>query len=148
MNVLNHRMDARCPPQSLWRHLSDIEAVAKYNPLIKAARARGTRSTGIGAERECDLEPTGKVVERVITWEEGRAVGLELIESDWPVRTMRWVTRIEPLGSGSVLSQRLEYEAKFGPLGWLLDAVVLRRNIRRNVERALRGLVLIAESDR
>jgi hypothetical protein len=28
--------------------------------------------------------PKGRIVERVTHWEEGRAVGLEVAESDWP----------------------------------------------------------------
>jgi hypothetical protein len=97
--------------------------------MVRTAVIRGSRRTGVGAARVCELLPRGRVVERVTHWEDGRAVGLEVSESDWPIRFMRWVTRIEPSGSGSRISQTLEYAMKFGPLGWLLDALVMRRKL-------------------
>ena len=78
-------------------------------------------------------------------WEPGRAVGLEVVESDWPVRFMHWVTRIEPKGGGARLTQRLEYRVKFGLLGMILDRLVMRRTISANVGKALAGLVAAAE---
>jgi Polyketide cyclase / dehydrase and lipid transport len=146
MTVISHELAAKCPPARLWAILSDLEAVEKYNPTVRSARIGGACRTGKGAVRECALVPKGKVVERVTNWEEGCSVGLEVIESDWPIRSMHWVTRIEPAGSGSRLAQRLEYQMKFGPAGWLLNALVMRRAIYRNVGRALQELVALAEA--
>ena len=145
VTIIRHDLKAACPPQGLWALLADLSAVADYNPMVKAARQRGTKAQGVGAERECDVVPKGKVVERVTVWEEGRALGLEVVESDWPIHFMRWVTRIEPNGDGAYLTQELEYKVKFGPLGWALDQVMMKRAIARNVEGALTGLIRQAE---
>jgi hypothetical protein len=145
MTVLHHNLSANCGPDALWQELSDLEGVARHNPSVRQARITGSVRRGVGAMRECDLDPKGKVIERVIHWDEGRSLGLEVVESDWPVRSMRWTTRIEPHGSGSRLSQQLEYKMKFGPVGWLLNAVVMRRAINRNVGKALSSLVASAE---
>jgi hypothetical protein len=145
MTVINHLLDAKCPPETLWGILADLTAVADYNPGIAAARLKGNQAEGTGAQRECDLVPKGKVVERVIEWREGRAVGLEIVESDWPIHFMRWVTRIEPLDGASRVKQRLEYRVKFGPIGWVLDRLVMRRKITEGVEAALRGMIRKAE---
>lgn len=145
MTVINHTLDAKCPPDALWRLLADITSVADYNPGITAARLRGDQAEGTGAQRECDLVPKGKVVERVIEWQPGTAVGLEIVESDWPIHFMRWVTRIEPHGNASRVRQRLEYRVKFGLLGRVLDGLVMRRKITEGVEAALRGMIRKAE---
>jgi hypothetical protein len=145
MTVINHLLDAKCPPETLWDILADLTAVADYNPGITAARLKGNQAQGEGAQRECDLVPKGKVVERVIEWREGQAVGLEIVESDWPIHFMRWVTRIEPHGGASRVKQRLEYRVKFGPLGWVLDRLVMRRKITEGVGAALRGMIRKAE---
>lgn len=143
--TLSHELDAKCASERLWEILADLTAVAGYNPSVKTARIRGGRSRGLGAERECDLLPSGKVVERVVVWEDGRSLGLEVVESDWPIASMRWVTRVEPRGSGCRLTQRLEYKPKFGPLGWLLNKLVMQRKIAQNVDAALKGLIREAE---
>ena len=130
----------------MWDVLADLEAVARYNPAVRASRVTGTQSQGVGAQRECDLVPKGKVIERVTVWEEGSALGLEVVESDWPITFMRWITRVEPRGSGSRLTQRLEYQVKFGPIGWLLDKTMMQRKLTQNIEAALRGLIRTAEA--
>src|SRR5262249_6217368 len=125
VTTIQHEISANCRPERLWALLSDLEAVARYNPTVRAARIRGERRTGVGAERSCELVPKGTVVERVTHWEEGSVVGLEVAESDWPIQYMKWVTRVAPSPAGSVITQTLEYEVKFGRLGWLLDHLVM-----------------------
>jgi hypothetical protein len=146
MTVISHQLDAGCPPERIWDLLAALDAVPRFNPGVRAARVRGGQARGIGAVRECELVPRGRIAERVTLWEEGRALGLEVVESDWPLHFMRWVTRVEPASAGSRLSQRLEYRVKFGPLGWVLDRLLMRRKIAGAVETALRGMVRAAET--
>ena len=84
--------------------------------------------------------------ERVTNWEDGHALGLEIIESDWPIHFMKWVTRIDRHELGARIIQDLEYRVKFGPVGWFLDRLVMRRTIAGNVEKALLGLIRQAEA--
>jgi hypothetical protein len=95
MTTIHHEVRAKCPLARVWAILSDLEAVQRYNPTVRTATVRGEKRTGVGAERECELVPTGRVVERVTEWEDGHAVGLEVAEGDWPIHYMRWVTRVK-----------------------------------------------------
>jgi len=74
-----------------------------------------------------------------------RAVGVEGAESDWPIHFMRWVTRIEPVGSSTRITQSLEYKVKFGPVGWLLDNLVMKRKLTSTLDEVLASLVKHAE---
>ena len=145
MTRIDHDFKADCTPQALWNALSDLTAVQHYNPTIASARLMTGSSMGIGATRWCDLKPKGRVVERVIHWEDGAAIGLEVAESDWPMRSMRWVTRISPEEGGARVTQHLDYEMKFGLLGMVLNALVLRRKLTANVGSALLGLISYAK---
>src|SRR5687768_5713730 len=109
MTTIHHEVHAACPPERVWALLEDLEAVQRYNPGVRRAAIEGPQRTGVGARRSCDLLPKGRVVERVTHWEDGRALGLELAESDWPLHFMRWVTRIEPRNGGACITQSLEY---------------------------------------
>ena len=148
MTTLHHDVTARCPPERVWALLADLEAVAIYNQTIAAARVRGAARAGVGAERECDLKPSGRVVERVIAWDEGRSVGLEVVESDWPIVFMRWTTRVDPGAAGARITQELTYRVKFGPLGWLLDNLVMRRKLTSTLDEVFANLVKAAEAAR
>jgi len=99
----------------------------------------------VGAMRSCDLVPKGTVVERVTHWEDGSALGLEVTESDWPIHYMKWITRVEPSSTGSVIKQRLDYSVKFGPLGWLLDKLVMKRKLTTTLDSVFESLVEHAE---
>jgi hypothetical protein len=141
MTVIRHRVQARCTPDRIWSVLADLEAVERYNPGVRAAKIQGDKRTGIGAVRVCELLPKGRVVERVTHWEDGRALGLEVAASDWPIHFMRWITRVEPNEDGSCITQELEYRVKFGPVGWLLDRLAMERKLRTSLDRIFASLV-------
>jgi hypothetical protein len=122
--------------------------VQRYNASVSRAAIAGPKRTGVGAMRVCELRPSGRVVERVTHWTDRRELGLEVAESDWPIHFMRWVTRIEPEGSGTRISQDLEYRVKFGPLGWLLDRVLMKRKLTRTLDGVFAALVQLAEDGR
>jgi hypothetical protein len=146
MTVIHHEVHAACPPEGVWALLADLEAVQHYNPGVRRAAIEGTQRTGVGAQRSCELSPKGRVIERVTHWEESRALGLEVVESDWPIHYMRWVTRIEPNGAGTRISQSLEYKVKFGPLGWLLDRVVMKSKLTHVLDAVFASLVRHAQA--
>lgn len=145
MTTIRHEILATCSTAHVWALLSDLEAVGRYNPGVRRATIEGEQRTGVGARRSCELVPRGRVVERVTHWEDERAVGLELDEHDWPVDFMRWVTRVEPHPGGTRITQSLEYRVKFGPIGWLLDRVVMKRKLRANLDAVFASLVRHAE---
>jgi hypothetical protein len=144
MTVIHHEIHGKCPPDRVWDVLADLEAVARYNPSVRSASIRGELRTGVGAERACELAPSGRVLERVTVWEPGRAVGLEVVESDWPIRFMRWVTRVDAAEGGCVILQDLEYEVKFGALGRLLDRWMMKRRLTSTLDEVFRSLVAYA----
>jgi hypothetical protein len=146
--TIRHEVQANCPPERVWALLADLEAVERYNPGVRAASIEGPQRTGVGATRACELRPRGRVVERVTRWEERRALGLEVAESDWPIHFMRWTTHLEPKGTATRITQDLEYQVKFGPLGWLLDKLVMRRKLASTLDAVFAELVKQAEGGR
>jgi hypothetical protein len=145
MTTIRHEIHAACAPEIVWKILADLEEVARYNPGVRAAETMGAQRTGVGAMRACELVPKGRVVERVTHWEEGRALGLEVTESDWPIRFMRWVTRLEASSGGTRIFQELEYEPKFGPLGWVLDRLMMKNKLTGTLDGVFASLVKHAE---
>jgi hypothetical protein len=91
------------------------------------------------------LLPKGRVVERVTHWEDGRALGLEVAESDWPIHFMGWVTQIEPRDGGTRISQSLHYSVKFGLFGWRLDRLMMKRKLTATLDDVFASLVKHAE---
>lgn len=146
MTTIQHEVFASRSPEHVWAMLADLEAVQEYNPGVRRAAIEGPQRRGVGARRSCDLLPAGRVVERVTHWEDGSALGLEVVESDWPIHFMRWTTRIEAHERGTRITQSLEYQVKFGPIGWLLDRVVMKRKLATTLDAVFASLVRHVEN--
>lgn len=146
MPSVRHAFDADCPPDALWSVLADLRSVAETNPMVKSVEIIDDKTGGVGAMRRCELVPKSTVTERVFACEEGHMIGLEVVESDWPVVSMSWKTEVTARPGGARLEQVLDYQMKFGPLGWFLNALVMRRALQKNVGEALKGVIRVAEA--
>jgi carbon monoxide dehydrogenase subunit G len=129
MTTLSHEIFISAPPSAVWAKLADLTAVQHYNPTVRAARLEGVQATGVGACRVCELVPKGRVKERVTQWQPEQCLGLEVSESDWPIVFMQWNTHLAAKDGGTLVTQQMHYQVKFGPLGKLLDALVMRRKL-------------------
>lgn len=146
MTQLHHEIQIAAPLEKVWAVLADLEAVQYYNSGVKHTQCTSTVREGIGASRHCDLKPKGWVKERVIAWEPQKAVAMELYESQWPLEFMRWRTVLMPNGAGTRVSQEMEYQVKFGPLGALLDKLVMRRKLDQTLAEVFVGLKRYVET--
>jgi carbon monoxide dehydrogenase subunit G len=148
MGTLHHEIKIEAPVDTVWRTLADLEAVQHYNPGVSSARCISTAREGIGAARHCDLKPKGWVRERVTVWEPGRALGLEVSDSEWPIVFMRWRTELKPQGGATLVAQDFEYQLKFGLLGKLMDAMMMRSKLNKGINDVFAGLKGYVEGGR
>jgi uncharacterized protein YndB with AHSA1/START domain len=146
MSKLQHTIKIDAPAERVWKTLADLEAVQQYNPMVVRARRISAASEGVGAARECEFRPSGWARERVVGWEPGKALAIELYESAWPLTMMRWHTVLQAEGSGTRVSQETEFQLKFGPLGMFLDRLFMRRRFGKAIADVLAGLKRHVES--
>src|SRR5262249_44799506 len=140
MRTLHHKIRINAPAHAVWTALADIEAVQHYNPGVARARCVSPAKEGVGAMRRCDLKPKGWVKERVTAWEPERVHAMEVAESEWPIVYMRWRTELTPDAAGTLVTQDFEYRVKFGLLGKVMDALVMRRKLDRGINDVFAGL--------
>ena len=146
MTRFHHSLRIAAPLERVWAVLADLEAVQLYNPLVARARYLSDLREGVGASRECEFRPKGRARERVIAWNPRQSLTIELYESPWPLEFMHWETNLRQDGGDTVVTQTTDYRAKFGLLGRLLDALVMRRQLRRTLDRVLAGFKEFVES--
>jgi len=127
MTKLHHEIVINAPSQNVWKVLADLEQVQYYNPLVAHTKYVSNHKEGIGAARHCDFKPNGFSDERVFEYKEGEVIGIEVVNSSWPMTYCRWRTVLKSEGQATRVSQDLEYEPKFGVLGKVMDAVAMRR---------------------
>ncbi len=127
MSKIINEINIDASPQKVWGVLSNLEEVAKYNSTIKSAQYISENKEGVGAARQCELDPKGSIKERVTKVEEGHAIEMELYKSPYPLVFNTWRTEIKSNGNGgTTVSQVMEYKLKFGAFGAVLDTLVMR----------------------
>lgn len=130
MTTLHHQIRVEAPIELVWQAIAgDLTAVQHYNPTVSTARLLGSQREGVGAARRCELKPKGFVEERVWEWTPNKAVGIEVAASEWPIVFMKWKTELTADGQATLVTQEVNYKLKFGLLGALMDALVMRRKL-------------------
>lgn len=129
MTTLHHEIKINAPLEKVWQILANLEAVQYYNPMVKSARYISANKEGVGAARHCDFKDGKFVKERVTEWEPKKAMTIEMYEHQWPIKFMRWRTELHAEGNGTMATQDLEYEMKFGILGKLMNALIMRKKM-------------------
>jgi ligand-binding SRPBCC domain-containing protein len=140
MTVLTNRITIAAARPAVWKTLTTLELLETYDPGVRSSRVTGEVATGPGAERRCDLRPAGWFVERVVAWQPEQALAFELVTCSLPVAHLRHDYTLTAQDGGTVVTQVMTYELKYGPAGRLLDAVMMRRQWDQGIKGFLAGL--------
>jgi ligand-binding SRPBCC domain-containing protein len=147
MTTLRHEIRIDAPADRVWQAIAgDLTAVQHYNQQVASAKLLGPQRDGVGAARRCELKPKGFVEERVWEWSPKKAIGLEVSASEWPIVFMKWKTSLSEEGGATVVSQEMEYKLKFGPLGALMNALVMRRKLDTGIRDVFAALKRYVEN--
>ena len=148
MTTLRHQIRIQAPRDVVWHAIAgDLTAVQHYNQLVSSARFLTDQHEGVGAMRHCELKPKGFVEERVWEWTPTRAIGLEVALSEWPIVFMKWKTELADEGKATVVSQEMNYKLKFGALGALFDALMMRRRLDGSIRDMFENLKHYVETN-
>jgi hypothetical protein len=82
------------------------------------------------------------MVEEVIHWDENRGYRIRSSEfAPMPLHEMTADINIAPLASGkSKVSWSVDYRVKYGPLGWLMGQVLMKKMMRKIILANLQAL--------
>jgi ligand-binding SRPBCC domain-containing protein len=140
MTVLENSIRIDAAPEKVWSVLSALDALDRYDPGVAKAEIVSEVKEGPGAARRCDLKPGGWFKEKISAWKPNEALAFELYECTLPVRRLKHSYTLVSEGDGTIVRQRMEYELKFGALGRLLDAVMVRRKWNAGIQSFFGGL--------
>jgi ligand-binding SRPBCC domain-containing protein len=146
MTVLETSIRIDATPDRVWRVLASLDALDRYDPGVKKSEVISTAREGTGAERKRELAPGGWFKERVAEWKPSTSLSFELFECTLPVRRLHHRYELGADGDATVVRQRMEYALKLGPIGTLLDALVVRRKWRAGIDGFFAGLKEFVET--
>lgn len=126
----------------LWALLADFGAVHRYSGGVESSPINpGTPTTGLGAERNCKLYDGNHIQERITEFVEREALGLEVFDTSMPLDSGNARFSLSPTKNGGCeVTMTMNYVVKWGPLGRLLNTLMLRRAMTSSLERLLEGM--------
>ena len=128
------------PPEAVWDVLADIGAIHTWNPGVVDSRVTSQSGEGVGASRHCDLGGKNYLDEDVVEWSPNEGITFRIVGSNMPFDRADIAFRLHPDGSGTRVTVSPDYAMKFGPLGKLMDALMVRRMYRKGMGELLDGL--------
>jgi hypothetical protein len=148
MTVLSNTIHIAAPPGRVWAALARLDALCEYDPGIAKSELLSEARAGIGADRHCEIKAGGWFRERVTLWEPERELELTLYDCTLPVRRLRHHYVLTPERGGTRIDQTQEYALKYGPIGAVLDALVVRRKWDAGIKSFFGGLKQYVEAQR
>ncbi len=141
MNQLSATNVVHAPIDRVWQTIADVGTIADWHPGVASSPVLTENRTGLGATRRVELYRGDTSVEEVTSLEEGRSVAVTMSEHTMPLSYGTATFRVEADGNDRTLvTMMMDYKMKYGPVGWLLNAVMLRRIMNNLLPSVLAGL--------
>ncbi len=134
-------LDIKATPQALWTVIGRFMHIDEFAPLIKSVDALTDGEDGVGSKRRCNFNDGSSVVEEVTEWEACRKYRVRLSEmSSMPLHEMYAEISLDSLTDRVRVSWSVDYQVKYGPLGWLLGQTVMKIMMGKILDGNLKGL--------
>ena len=127
------------PVEAVWSVLGDIGTIADWNPGVRQSYLVGD-DAGLGSRRRCELGAKMYLDEEVVEWEALRRLTMRITATNLPFKTADIRFTLDPVDGGTRVAVSPVYSLKFGPLGALMDRLMVRRSYAKGMEDLLIGL--------
>lgn len=127
---------------ALWPLIADVRQIANWHPSIASVDLLSSNPTGLSAARRCNFKDGTSVREEVTDLADGKRIRFRLSEYSVPMKRLEVEFETSPVSNQATnVTLTLHYVVKFGIVGRLLGATVMRRELTKMAGRMLDGLV-------
>ena len=130
-------LDLELDLNGTWQRLRDLSRAHLYVPGLTAVSFVGAQREGVGTHRRVRIRGILTMDETVTEWREGEGMTLRLNRGDKgplpPLREHFFDYGLSERDGRVWLVNRMRYEVGLGPLGTLLDRLLLHREIGRQL---------------
>ncbi len=120
------------PRQDVWdKALVDFGSIYAWNPNVPKSYLTSEKTGGVGVTRHCDLNIEGaSLEERVTHWEEGRMMKISIYDGKKLPPWKNPTAKIELFdeNGGTKVRGTFEYDMKMGPVGSLMNTMMIKPN--------------------
>jgi ligand-binding SRPBCC domain-containing protein len=145
MRLLEERVEIKAPVALVWDVLADFGGVAQWAPYMRKSHLIGEQRTGVGMRRGMRHAWGFRFEEVVTQWHDGKGFAFDVLKAPFPMRDVKEVWVLASEDGHTAVETQVRYGAYLGPLGTLVDWLLVRFIVRREMRAGLRGLKDFAE---
>ena len=148
MATIHNEITINAPIEKIWTALTEIDLLDKYDPTVKKSSAITSVKSGIGAKRKVDmLDGKNWFEEKVTEYKTNETLTYKLTACSFPIHKLKHSYSFEIVGGQTKVKQVMDYTVKFGLLGKLLDAMMIRKQSDSGIKKFFVGLKSYAEKN-
>lgn len=141
MTTLENQIRINAPISQIWEALANIENLEKYDPTVEGSKALTESISGIQAKRKVNMKDGKNWFEEKITeFEPNKALTFELTACSFPVHQLKHSYTFESDGDQTNVKQVMKYKVKFGILGRIMDALMIKKQSDDGIKQFFSGL--------
>ena len=130
----------------VWDVLADYGNVSEWNSGIRLSELTSDGDVGVGSARHCEMDKGMYINERVLEWDEGKSLVIEMTESSMPMKSFVAEFALRSDGLGTIVTMTPTYTPSYGIMGLVGDAMFGRRKFKGMMQSVLSDLKEYAEA--
>lgn len=139
MNKAESHIVIDAPVEKVWEVLADFGNVYRWAPTVTKSYSTSENNSGQDASRHCDVAGFGSIEETVTEWNDGQKFEYSFTGAG-PISGGYSSWSVKAQGDKTVVYTTLRYGVRFGPIGSLMNALIIRRKLRQSLATTLEGL--------
>jgi ligand-binding SRPBCC domain-containing protein len=147
MRQIKEGVEIAVPLDKVWAVLENFGDVSSWAPYMRSSALIGEQQTGVGTRRRLQHAWGFRLEETVTGWIDGSGFSFDVNRAPYPMKDVREAWVIEHEKGRTIIGTSVEYDMHLGILGSVLDRILLRFIVRREMRAGLRGLKDYLERD-
>ncbi len=149
MTTVSAEIHINAPKKRVWEIVADLGAVSNFHPFVPKSYYDSVSKSDIGASRVCELNPNMALKETVLSWHDGESYVLEVefVKGQKPpVNDLQARLSVKEINGGTLVTLQMSYQPRFGPIGWLIDQMMIKPQYKKMLPSIVDGLKHYAET--
>jgi ligand-binding SRPBCC domain-containing protein len=147
MSTIYNEVVIEAPVRKIWQVLATPELLERYDPTVRKSFLISNGNGMPGVMRRVEMiDGKNWFEEKMTVYKQDESLTYELTACSFPVHNLKHSYSFQELGERTKVTQVMEYSVKFGFLGMLLDALVMRKQSDNGIKKFLAGLKSYVEA--
>ena len=134
-------------PQAVWKVLEQFGSVDQWAPGMYSSSLSGEQASGVGTRRVMRHRWGFRIEEEVTRWVEGEGMSFVLTKAPFPMQNVHETWDIVEQNGATRIVTTVTYEMGVGVLGSMLDQLLVRFVVEREMRRGLKALIAFIGED-